>query len=132
MTSPAKMTELKTLSTLLKVMAEPKRLEILSLLLEGTHCNCEMGEKLSMAPNLLSHHLRVLYEAGLIETERDEVDARWIYYSIKLEALEDLLAQLQGFLDISKVPVRRPDCGPGNKSFTPLRDRSCKSCNEKE
>jgi len=79
MNSPAKMTEPKNLSNLLKVIAEPKRLEILSLLLEGTHCNCEMGEKLSMAPNLISHHLRVLSEAGLIETERDDVDARWIY-----------------------------------------------------
>jgi ArsR family transcriptional regulator len=106
-------TELNYLSGMLKVIAEPKRLEILSLLLAGTHCNCEIGEKLNLAPNLISHHLRVLNEAGLIETERDAVDARWIYYSINSETLDGLLVQLQDFLDTSKTIVLVPNCGPG-------------------
>ena len=64
----------------LKVLAEPKRLQILNLLMSGVQCNCELGEHLQMAPNLISHHLRVLRQAGLVDVERDTLDARWLYY----------------------------------------------------
>jgi ArsR family transcriptional regulator, arsenate/arsenite/antimonite-responsive transcriptional repressor len=43
--------------------------------MEGVHCNCELGEALDMAPNLISHHLSVLRKAGLVEVERDAFDA---------------------------------------------------------
>ncbi len=55
----------------LKVLAEPKRLHIIHLLLEGVQCNCELGDALDVPPNLVSHHLRVLREAGLVDMERD-------------------------------------------------------------
>jgi len=104
--------EIATLSSLLKVLAEPKRLEILSLLLQGVQCNCEIGDKLNMAPNLISHHLRVLHKAGLIDTERDPQDARWIYYSINPGKLNETIAEISGFLDITKIQPRSPNCGP--------------------
>ena len=75
-------TNLQQLADWLKVLAEPKRLLILHLLMEGVQCNCELGERLEMAPNLISHHLSVLRQAGLVDVERDALDARWIYYSI--------------------------------------------------
>ena len=53
-------TNLQTLADRLKVLAEPKRLLILHLLMEGVQCNCELGDALQMAPNLISHHLSVL------------------------------------------------------------------------
>lgn len=108
-------TDLTVLSHLLKVIAEPKRLEILALLLEGTHCNCEMGDRLNMAPNLISHHLRVLHDAGLIETERDVNDARWVYYSINAAALNKLVETLQNFMDTSSIHSRILNCGPRSK-----------------
>ena len=48
---------------------------IFHLLMEGVQCNCELGDGLQMAPNLISHHLRVLREAGLVDVERDIQDA---------------------------------------------------------
>lgn len=59
----------------LKALAEPKRLQILNLLMDGVQCNCELGEHLDMAPNLISHHLSVLRKAGLVDVERDAEDA---------------------------------------------------------
>ena len=47
-----------------------------------------------MAPNLISHHLRVLREAGLVDVERDALDARWMYYSINRQALEAAQSRL--------------------------------------
>ncbi len=96
----------------LKVLAEPRRLRILNLLMEGVQCNCELGDALDMAPNLISHHLSVLRQAGLVDVTRDAVDARWIYYAINRAALRDLNAVFGAFFDPGRIQPRRPACGP--------------------
>ena len=96
----------------MKVLAEPKRLLILHLLMEGVQCNCELGDALEMAPNLISHHLSVLRQAGLVDVERDAVDARWIYYSINQAALNELNEMFGVFFDPARIKPRRPTCGP--------------------
>ncbi len=67
-----------------------------------------------MAPNLISHHLRVLREAGLIMAERDLRDARWVYYSINPEALENLHRLCGQLFDPRRQSERRAACGPRN------------------
>ena len=49
----------------------PNRLRIFAQLMRGDTCNCELVEQLAMPANLLSHHLRVLSEAGLVDARRD-------------------------------------------------------------
>jgi ArsR family transcriptional regulator, arsenate/arsenite/antimonite-responsive transcriptional repressor len=105
-------TNLQSLADRLKVLAEPKRLLILHLLMEGVQCNCELGDALQMAPNLISHHLSVLRQAGLVDIERDAVDARWIYYSINQAALNELNEMFGVFFDLDRIKPRRPTCGP--------------------
>jgi ArsR family transcriptional regulator len=105
-------TNLNQLAERLKALAEPKRLLILHLLMEGVHCNCELGEALDMAPNLISHHLSVLRKAGLVEVERDAFDARWIYYSLNRQALAELNAAFGSVLDPAHIKPRRATCGP--------------------
>jgi len=104
--------DLKRMAKWLKVLAEPNRLLIFHFLMEGVQCNCELGDGLQMAPNLISHHLRVLREAGLVDVERDAVDARWIYYSINRQALEELNQALGAFFDPQRIKPRRLTCGP--------------------
>ncbi len=118
--------KLADLADRLKVLAEPKRLLILHLLMEGVHCNCELGDALAIAPNLISHHLSVLRRAGLVDFERDALDARWIYYSINRTALAELNASFGLFFDPARIKPRRPTCGPqgtfvhlGDIAFTP-------------
>lgn len=105
-------TDLQTLAAQLKVLAEPKRLLIVHLLMEGVQCNCELGDALKLPPNLISHHLRMLREAGLIDVERDAVDARWVYYSLNRAALDELNTAFGSFFDPDRVKPRRPTCGP--------------------
>jgi ArsR family transcriptional regulator len=105
-------TNLQQLADWLKVLAEPKRLLILNLLMQGVQCNCELGEQLEMAPNLISHHLSVLRRAGLVEIERDALDGRWIYYSVNRAALNELHAAFGTFFDPTRIQPRRPTCGP--------------------
>lgn len=105
---------LETLAERLKALAEPKRLLIFNLLMEGVQCNCELGEALDMPPNLISHHLSKLRAAGLVEVERDPLDARWVYYSVNRAALEELTAVFGAFFDPKRIQPRRPNCGPQN------------------
>jgi len=104
--------DLPVLAGHLKALAEPKRLRILHMLMEGVQCNCELGDALDMAPNLISHHLRVLREAGLVDVERDPDDGRWIYYSLNHEALEELNCHFGVFFDPGRIKPRRQTCGP--------------------
>jgi len=100
----------------LKVLAEPNRLLLLEQIIEGVQCNCELGDALQMSPNLISHHLSVLREAGLVNVERDPVDARWAYYSVNLAVLEEFRQALGIFFDPDRIQPRRMVCGP--QAFT--------------
>ena len=98
----------------LKLLANPKRLQLIHLLMEGVQCNCELGDALDMAPNLISHHLGLLRDAGLVDVERDAVDARWLYYSINEASLAQLNKIYGAFFNPERIKPRRPTCGPGS------------------
>lgn len=96
----------------LKILGDPSRLAIFDLLMQGVQCNCEIGDYLDLPMNLISHHLKVLRDAGLVNAERDTTDARWIYYSINQAAVKQLREQLTAFLDVRRIQPRQPACGP--------------------
>lgn len=104
--------DLTHLNRLIKLLADPNRMQILNLLMEGVQCNCELGSRLEIAPNLISHHLNSLRAEGLVRAERDPQDARWVYYSIDLEQAANLRRLLNNFLDPDRIRPRQPQCGP--------------------
>jgi DNA-binding transcriptional ArsR family regulator len=55
----------------LKVLSDPTRLTVLELLLEGPLHVGEIGERLGIEQSLLSHHLKVLRKAGMVDAKRD-------------------------------------------------------------
>ncbi len=113
-----KFDQLQTLAAWLKVLAETHRLQIFDLLMQGVQCNCELGEQLQLAPNLISHHLSVLRQAGLVDMERDQVDGRWVYYSVNQAALQALNATFGAFFDPARMQPRQPACGPQSTRLT--------------
>ena len=96
----------------LRTLSNPTRMRIFDTLMEGVQCNCEIAERLGLALNLVSYHLRALQEAGLVESERDQGDARWVYYSVSHTALGELRGQLAALLDPARIQPRAPFCGP--------------------
>ena len=100
------------LARMLKALASPSRLRIFNLLVEGTQCNCEISERLGYSLSLISHHTKVLSELGLVRSERDQHDARWIYHSIDRVKLNEVYASVKHLLDPERVQVRQPSCGP--------------------
>ena len=117
-------TEARRLALLLRVVSDPTRLAIFDLLIEGVQCNCEIGDQLGLPMNLISHHLKVLRDAGLVKAERDPNDARWVYYSIDESGLARLQARLASFFAPSRIRPRHPSCGPdGARSSEGLEQR---------
>jgi ArsR family transcriptional regulator len=78
-------------AALLAVAADPVRWRLLSRLAAGTTCVCELQRMVPVAPNLLSYHLRVLREAGLVAAARR---GRWVDYTLSDSAAQRLRAAL--------------------------------------
>jgi ArsR family transcriptional regulator, arsenate/arsenite/antimonite-responsive transcriptional repressor len=82
--------EAADVAQVLKALADPVRLRLLSLI--GAHdggeaCVCDLTIGFDLTGPTISHHLRVLREAGLIQSERR---GTWVYYRVVSAALESL------------------------------------------
>lgn len=78
------------LAGLLKSLADPTRLRLLSLIAsapEGEICQCELTGPLGVSQPTVSHHLKLLLEAGLVAREKRGV---WAYYRSVPGALDGL------------------------------------------
>ena len=95
--------------SLLKVLAEPLRWRIIELLAGEELCVCHLVEELGVAQPLVSHHLRVLRDAELVETSRYRY---WTYYRLRAAALAELGAAITALADAAPTAgeLRRPCC----------------------
>ena len=84
------------LATVLKAVADPTRLRLLSLIASaeaGEVCVCDLTAPLGLTQPTVSHHLKVLLDVGLVEREKRGV---WAYYSPVSGALDELAGLLVG------------------------------------
>lgn len=84
----------ETLTSLLKVLADPARLQIISMLASagGEVCVCDLTEPLGLSQPTVSHHMKQLREGGFVSSERR---GKWIFYSLvpaQIHAVTDALA----------------------------------------
>jgi ArsR family transcriptional regulator len=79
----------------LQAVADPVRWAVLAMLVEAPRCVCRLQEEIPIAGNLLSYHLKVLREAGLVTTSRR---GRWVDYALAHDAPERMRAALPGAL----------------------------------
>ena len=79
--------------TLLQAVADPIRWQVLQRLAAEPACVCDIQAHIPIAANLLSYHLKVLRDTGLVTTSRR---GRWIDYSLAADALDRLNAALPG------------------------------------
>ena len=103
--------ELTQTTAVFKALSDPNRLRIFAELMAGDSCNCELKENLGLAPNLLSHHLKVLEKAGLVDSRRDVLDGRWVYYTVNREGIGQWHTWFTTFFDPTRIQ-ERPLCGP--------------------
>jgi ArsR family transcriptional regulator, arsenate/arsenite/antimonite-responsive transcriptional repressor len=106
--APLDEAEAARLAAALRVLADPARLRILSLVgAQPDHeaCVCHLTGALGLAQPTVSHHLKVLYEAGLLARERR---GTWVYY----RTVPGALAGLRAALGDAPAPAR-PAAGVG-------------------
>lgn len=93
----------------LKVVSEPVRWRIVQLLAGEELCVCHLVEELEIPQPLVSHHLRVLRDAGLVESSKHRY---WTYYRLCPEGLARVGAELAGLAAVApeRGARRRPCC----------------------
>lgn len=86
--------EAEALAARFKALSDPNRLRILSIVSsspEAETCVCDLSEPLNLGQPTVSHHLKIMVEAGLLNREKRGV---WAYYSLVPGALDSLAATL--------------------------------------
>ena len=84
------------IAPLLKALAEPVRLRLLSLVAshqDGEACVCDLNDAFDLSQPTISHHLKVLHDSGLLDRSKRGV---WVYYRVNTQALSDLGALIGG------------------------------------
>jgi DNA-binding transcriptional ArsR family regulator len=94
---------------LLKLLADPTRRQIFLAIMGGEICNCELAKGLGLPQNLVSHHVRRLRAAGLVEEHPDPHDGRWSHFTVNPDALAVAWEGLQA-LHPSRIGDRAPAC----------------------
>jgi ArsR family transcriptional regulator, arsenate/arsenite/antimonite-responsive transcriptional repressor len=86
--------ELTRIASIFRVLGEPARLQLLNLIAAQPSQEvraCELVETLGLSQPTVSHHLKVMYEAGLLTKERR---GTWIYYRVVTDRLSELRSVL--------------------------------------
>lgn len=83
----------KRIATVAKALAEPARVQVMDVLMrsDAPVCQCEFVALLNVKQSVVSHHIKKLTDAGLVQVERRH---RWAYYSVVPESLVDLKSWL--------------------------------------
>jgi ArsR family transcriptional regulator len=87
---PLSRSQAEQVAPLLKALADPVRLRLMSLVAShegGEACACDLNDAFDLSQPTISHHLKVLHEAGLLDRDKRGV---WVFYRARTEALADL------------------------------------------
>lgn len=95
---------MKELVPFLKALCEEVRLRIIKMLMEREMCVCEIMDGLKLSQPAVSHHMKILKQAGLVQDRRQ---GKWVYYSLDKEFFSTLEKQL------------------GEKLFVPISESTC-------
>lgn len=87
--------KLKKICDFLKIISEENRLKILCILQKKEKCVCEIWQSLNLPQNLISHHLKVLKDFGLISSKRVGLK---IFYRLNKKVVKKYLTLLNKFL----------------------------------
>ncbi|MEU7292971.1 ArsR/SmtB family transcription factor [Streptomyces exfoliatus] len=85
---------------LIRVLGDPLRLQIVTLLARETLCTTHLVEETGAKQTNLSNHLRVLREAGVVETEPC---GRFTYYRLKPDVIEALAGQFAALAEAARA-----------------------------
>jgi ArsR family transcriptional regulator len=95
-TAPLSGVDAEKLAHSLKAVADPARLQLLSMVAaqdDGEACICDLTGPVGLSQPTVSHHMKILVDAGLLLREQR---GKWAYYRLVPGALDELAAELSG------------------------------------
>lgn len=78
-----------------KALSDENRLEIIELLKSGEKCAQEIVEAMNIAQPTLSHHMKILIDAGIVEYRKD---GKWIYYTVSERGKKNLTQLILNYM----------------------------------
>ena len=84
-----------------KAFADENRIHILKLLCSGEKCACKLLEELNISQPTLSHHMKILCDAGIVIARKE---GKWMQYSICCESVKQIRHMLRNLLGPDLVP----------------------------
>ena len=96
MREPLSSEQADRLAPLLKALADPVRLRLVSIVAAsegGEACVCDLNDAFDLSQPTISHHLKVLHDAGLLDRTKRGV---WVYYAVRREVLTDVATLIGG------------------------------------
>lgn len=93
--------EERKVASLFKALGDENRIHILKLLRNGEKCACKLLEELNISQPTLSHHMKILCDAGIVTGRRE---GKWMHYSICCEGVKCIRTVLQELLSPGNVP----------------------------
>lgn len=89
---PLSLEQAERVTPLLKALADPVRLRLVSIVAAsegGEACVCDLNDAFDLSQPTISHHLKVLHEAGVLDRAKRGV---WVHYAVRREVLADVAA----------------------------------------
>ena len=77
-----------------KAFCDPNRLKILNILKDGEHCACKLLEILDLSQSTLSHHMKILTDARVVNVRKD---GKWSHYSLSGDGIEKVIQYLKNY-----------------------------------
>jgi ArsR family transcriptional regulator len=84
---PMTMEQAGQVAPLMKALADPVRLRLMSLVAShegGEACMCDLTDAFDLSQPTITHHMKVLHEAGLVDREKRGV---WVFYRVRPQAM---------------------------------------------
>lgn len=97
-------TEYRKVAEMFKAFSDENRIHILKMLSTGEKCACKLLEELNISQPTLSHHMKILCDAGIVTGRRE---GKWMHYAICCEGVKMVRQLMQELLDTKKIPA---DC----------------------
>ena len=88
----------KETARVFKAFCDENRLQILEMLRSGEKCACKLLEELQISQSTLSHHMKILCDAGVVQGRKD---GKWVYYSISSDGASAAIRCLQELTQIN-------------------------------
>lgn len=93
---PLSLERAEGVAPLLKALADPVRLRLMSIVAAsegGEACVCDLNDAFDLSQPTISHHLKVLHSAGLLDRTKR---GTWVYYAVRRDVLADIATLIGG------------------------------------